>query len=505
MSRLSGKRRQKQAEREARQEEKQRLGQAVYVRYEAKPQRRSTPNRLCEKTSVAEELQERQDATEAALKVYRQLLPPLLNRLHKIPDLRKPGKVKHQKDVLLAYGILMFVYQMPSRRDANREMSKPIFLENIRAMFPEWETLPHADTLKRLLERIEVDEIQKSLLDLFEHLIRKKKFRQQLSQKRYLFAIDGTQKYVRSERWQPEWLERHVGEQKEPQYYVYVLEAAFILENGLTLPLLSEFLRNEEYRDEATKQDCETKAFQRLAARLKKRFPKLKTVVVLDGLYATGPIIQTCRQYHWDYMIVLKQDSLKSVWREFNALKEPQQRLICYWGDRQQTYEWVNDIEYEYGNRQKHREQVHVVTCQEVWQATDGPAGATKTQMIRYAWISNRPITSSNVFYRCTRMGRYRWKIENNFLVEKHHGYQYEHCFAYNWQAMLGYHFLMNIARFMHVLACQSEYLAQKVAVIGTDSTLKLLGQACTGNVLDLDRLRDIVSGKTRYYLKLIA
>src|SRR5918992_2726427 len=39
-----------------------------------------------------------------------------------------------------------FVLQMASRREANRELSRPAFLATLQALFPERESLPHADT-----------------------------------------------------------------------------------------------------------------------------------------------------------------------------------------------------------------------------------------------------------------------------------------------------------------------------------------------------------------------
>jgi hypothetical protein len=40
---------------------------------------------------------------------------------------------------------------------------------------------------------------------------------------------------------------------------------------------------------------------------------------------------------------------------------------------------------------------------------------------------------------------RHRWRIENNFLVEKRQGYQYEHGFSHHWNALRGYHFQMRL------------------------------------------------------------
>ena len=49
----------------------------------------------------------------------------------------------------------------------------------------------------------------------------------------------------------------------------------------------------------------------------------------------------------------------------------------------------------------------------------------------RYAWILSKRLNRENVFSRCTKVERYRWKIENNFLIEKHEDCYFEHCFSY--------------------------------------------------------------------------
>ncbi|WP_045574581.1 hypothetical protein [Desulfosporosinus sp. I2] len=63
-----------------------------------------------------------------------------------------------------------------------------------------------------------------------------------LINKRYVIAIDGTQKFMRPEPWSEEPLERHVGKDKQEQYYVYVLEAVVIFEKGITLLLMGVIL-----------------------------------------------------------------------------------------------------------------------------------------------------------------------------------------------------------------------------------------------------------------------
>lgn len=211
----------------------------------------------------------------------------------------------------MLYGILTFVFQMESRREANREMTMPQFQENLKLLFPELDSVPHQDTLARLLAGIEVDQIQETLIALIQHFIRKKKFYRYLVSNRFPIAMDGTQKLVRNHCWAEQCLERQVKHKEEdgtvttqPQYYVYVLEANFAFPNGMTIPLMSEFLSYTGGDQSSSKQDCELKAFKRLAEKIKQRFPRLPIQVLLDGLYPSGPVLELCRQYHWQFMIV---------------------------------------------------------------------------------------------------------------------------------------------------------------------------------------------------------
>ena len=309
----------------------------------------SLPNGKSEWATVAEEQAGRQQAVEEQIQVFRWLLPTLLKRLAKMADPRNPKTLKHQLTGVVLYGILTFVFQMGSRREANRRLSRPQFQENLRALFPELESCPHQDTLNRLLADIEVEQIETAHLELIQRLMRKKKFYRYLINHCYPIAIDGTQKLSRNLCGAEEWLEREVaaGEgSTKTQYYVYVLEAHLAFSNGMTIPLLSEFLTGRLDAGQS-KQDCELKAFQRLAARIKAAFPRLPILVLLDGLYPNGPILELCRRYHWQFMIVLQEGSLPSVWEEVAGLRplQPNQFLKQNWGNRRQHFWWVNGIE----------------------------------------------------------------------------------------------------------------------------------------------------------------
>jgi len=147
---------QKQKERKDKLWERVKSGKAIRVFYEERKKKESQPNSKCKQKTPEEEMAERQERVEKAAVIYRQMLPELLKKLSRIKDPRQPNKIEHKMKTLMAYGILFFVYQTGSRRDANKKMSKPIFWNNVKAMFPELESLPHADTLARLLEKIDI-------------------------------------------------------------------------------------------------------------------------------------------------------------------------------------------------------------------------------------------------------------------------------------------------------------------------------------------------------------
>ncbi len=427
----------------------------------------SVPNSKSKYKTVEEEIKARNVAVTEEVRVFKANLPILLRRLSQISDPRNPKKIKHKLTVLMLYGILGFVYQMSSRREANKKMTNPVIMENLKLLFPELESIPHNDTLERLLARIDVNEIEKAQIELVNKLIRNKKFLRYLIEGRYPIAIDGTQKLVRDYLWSEECLERNVkvkkGEEPRKQYYVYVLEASLAFQNGMTIPLMSEFLNYAEGDTDTKKQDCELKAFKRLAKRLKAEFKRLPIMLLLDGLYPNGPIMTICHKNLWDFMIVLQDDSLPTVWEEYDGLLKllPENSYKMNSGIRRQHFQWVNDIVYHYDKDE--REKIHVVVCNETWEEVDKKTGEMVTKTSRHAWISNKALNRNNLHERCNLGARHRWNIETGILVEKHQGYNYEHCFSYDWNSMKGYHYLMRIGHALNVLAQFSESLIKVV------------------------------------------
>ena len=413
----------------------------------------------------------------------------------------------------MLYGLLMFIFQFSSRREVNREMTRPYFETNLKQFFPELETLPHADTLFRVLKEIDIEQMDRIHIDVINNLIRKKKFKRYLINNCYPVAIDGSQKLARKDLFSEELLQRKkrkkkdksnedkLEEEDEYQYYVYVLEANLSFHNGMVIPLLSEFLEYRLGDQQNSKQDCELRAFRRLCKKIKSYFSHLPIILLLDGLYANGPLMDYCQKKNWQYMIVLQGADLKTVWREFNSLcsMEKNNHYQQDYNGRKQCFNWVNNIEYDFDNGKKTMI-VHLVICDEYWQQVN-QQGEVEEKHSRHAWLSSREIKTQNVHERCNLGARYRWGIEANFLVEKHQGYHYEHCFSLNWNAMKAYHCLMRLAHLFNVLALFSVALIKTVKLLGKRGLLQLVRATLSAPWFDEGDIKDLIDQPFRLRL----
>ena len=80
---------------------------------------------------------------------------------------------------------------------------------------------------------------------------------------------------------------------------------------------------------------------------------------------------------------------------------------------------------------------------------------------------------------------RYRWGIESGILAEKRCGYQYEHAFSYDWNAMKGYHYLMRLGHIINVLVQYSEHLVKAIRELGVRGFIRFVRETIGGRWLD--------------------
>jgi hypothetical protein len=360
-------------------------------------------------------------------------------------DPRNPKKITYPLAGLAFCGILMFLCHLKARRQIGLLLRNGPSLSKFHVIF-DVETFPHGDTLNGTFIKLDPEQVQDAVSGMTESLIRQKiLYPYRLLDTYFVVAVDGTGILTFHERHCPHCLTRtHNG---KTLYYHNVLEAKLVTANGFAFSLMTEFIENQgEY---PTKQDCELNAFYRLAARLKKRFPRLPILLTMDGLFAGGPTFALCRSYGWKFMIVLKDNHLPSVNSEFIALSKLQPENQLSWrtgknADIKQGFRWVDDILYIDSSSKEHI--LSVLECHET-----KPNKHDLDETTKFKWMTNCKITAKNVIALANEGGRIRWKVENEgFNVQKNGGYALEHAYTKDSTSAKVFYFLLQIA---HMLA----------------------------------------------------
>ena len=403
---------------------------------------------------------------ETFFKTMRHFYPKFVKWLGKIPDPRFAQMITYQLELLVLLGIFLFLFKLGGRRNIHFRLTGPELKGNLTKWLAmegveqkEIDRLAHGDTLEYLAKRVDPKCFSIIITGMINRLIRMRaleKFR--LFNRDYLIAIDSTWELTFKLPHCEHCLRRKVGTDKSGQpvyiYYHPVLEAKLVTANGLAFSIATEFIENVELNEddsfEKQKQDCELKAFYRLAPKIKAAFPQLNICLVLDGLYAAKPVFDICEKFHWKYIVTFKEGSMPAVFQEFETLKKLAPEDAAYVEKKGiiQRYRWVNRIDYEgYG--------LNVLECKETKECGS---------QTRFVWLTNYVIGGLRNYEEIAKGGRCRWKIENQgFNTQKNGGYELEHAYSLNNTALKNYYFLLQIAHILNQLMEKGSLLNKKL------------------------------------------
>lgn len=318
-------------------------------------------------------------------------------------------------------------------------------------------SVPHGDTLNDAFMFCVPEDFQQVICRMVYALIRKKVlYPCRLLDKYFVIAVDATGTLTFPERHCPHCLTQT--QNGKTTYYHKVLEAKLVGPNGFAISLMSEFIENPG--EKPTKQDCELKAFYRLAPRLKAAFPRLPILLTLDGLYAGGPVFQICTNYDWKFMAVLTDKDLRSVNEEFEALTglQPDNRLSwCTGKDREirQEFRWADKISYTDSDKRDHT--LQVLKCIETKPDKQGQEGRST-----WKWVTNLKLAKANVITVANNGGRKRWIIENQgFNTQKTGGYCLEHGYTTNQNSAKIFYYILQVAHTISQLLYKGSLLGK--------------------------------------------
>jgi len=399
------------------------------------------------------------EVIEVFHKTLHRFFPKLPKWIDSIDDPRQKNKTEYNTVHLFWLGTFLFLLKIGARRQINFQFHTEAFRQNLNLLSGENnETVADHGTLENMLKQLRYNNLAEVRQKMIKRLIRMKVLeRYRLLGKFYLIAIDGTGHLSFGQK-------RHCSHcltkkvHGKINYYHNVLEAKMVTENGFALSIETEMIENTLRPQKRTfkqwKQDCELKAFYRLAPKLKKKFPQLKICLLMDALYACDPVFNICDEYGWKYITTFKKGSMKDTYAWYESLKkkeQPENNAKIKNGEITQKFSWATGIKYR-------GPCFNIMECNERKPGKDGLLENT-----RFVWITNLPINECN-FKEIAKGGRLRWKIENEgFNTQKNGGYNLEHSYSRNETASKNYYLLLQIAHIINQLMEKSSLLKKQI------------------------------------------
>lgn len=361
------------------------------------------------------------------LKIQKHFFKDLIDHLKNIVDHRHQSYITYGPEVILFTMILKNMTGLKSMRTMSNCFNKEECIENVGKVLGlnSLDELPHYDTINDFLSGLDVNELEKIRTYMIKELLKKRSFESYRIEGKYWgIIIDGTGLHTFRDKHCEHCLRRvytnkETGE-KTVLYMHHVLEAKLVV-NDMVFSIASEFIENES--ENVSKQDCELKAFTRLAKKIKQTFKRLPICILGDSLYACESVFSLCNEYKWKYLCRFKEGRIKSVASEFKALKEIEH------SKKQEDLFWMNDISYN----------ERTVNLMEAKLETK------KGSVQEFVFITDLKITKKNA-ERLIAVGRSRWKIENQgFNEQKNNRYAIEHANSQNYTAMKNHYVLFQI------------------------------------------------------------
>ncbi len=369
---------------------------------------------------------------EEFIEIQRHFFRDINKRLQRVKDPRHKSYIQYGTDAILFSVLMKNACGIESMSGMTEQFNREECIENMsRVLGCELEELPHYDTINNFLSDLEPEEIEKIRDYMIKELFKKRSLEGfRLQDKYWCIAIDATGLFSFSERHckhclKKEYTNKETGKVEKEVYYHNVLEAKLVV-GDMVFSIATEFIENED--EDVSKQDCEIKAFRRLAKKLKKKYPRLPICILGDGLYACEPVFEICDSNKWKYLIRFKEGRIKSVASEFNSIKNIERKA----GEK---CTWTNGIVYNKRTVNLIEAEIEVDQEKKV-----------------YTFITDIKITKRNADV-IVSFGRSRWKIENEgFNNQKTKRYHIEHANSLDYNAMKNHYLITQLADILRQL-----------------------------------------------------
>jgi hypothetical protein len=354
--------------------------------------------------------------------------------------------------------ISIFLFKLGSRNNLNNKRREEPFVENYFQTFGL--RLPHQDTTADVLCRLAPGKLEQVKIDLMGNMFNQKWLRPyRLQSKYYLVAVDATGVVSYEHRHCQHCLTK-TSKTGVVTYYHYALEAKLVTHDGLCLSLASEWIENPG--GDFVKQDCERKAFLRLADKLKKQYPRLPICILADGLYPYEGAFEVCEKNGWKYIFVLQDKSLKSVQEELVLTRrsKPAKEHYCVKDGKRISSQYRFQTDIPYHNKYK----LHWFQCHESRKkdVKPGEKSTGEPEEACFEYVTNMEPAAGNII-ELSAAGRLRWKIENEgFNAQKCGDYELGHKYSRtSYDGLQNYYTCLQIAHAINQLLERSKEIVE--------------------------------------------
>lgn len=399
--------------------------------------------------------------------IINKYLPELFEKFNNLSDIRHQSYVTYNMKVICVTRLFGLICGLTSLSTiSSDEFNTDICIKNLSSICNTNLTeLPYWETIQDVFVNMKIDELREIQKYIVKTLIRSKMFDKYRFNGAFQLLFDGTGLSNHEYNLNNNCLKRKHKDGKI-SYYKYVLECKLVVGN-IVISLDSEFIENNDMLTEKQKQDCEINAFKRMIKRIKKNYPKYNFIITGDALYATSPIINNCKKYHWNYIFNLKPDRLKEINEMFedniNYHNETSHKNYYLSTNIKYRNNFINALKYiEFKN--------------------------SKTTIFRY--ISNLNINDHNI-KEIVSLGRKRWKIENEgFYTQKHRTFNISHLNSRNDNSMKCHYFFIQFAHTIRQLLEQGNLLTKSLKLKIKEVSSHLL-KMLTSTTSDLNYLEN--------------
>ena len=293
-----------------------------------------------------------------------------------IPDGRNQKLIKYSKESIMMSALTIFLFRMGSgnkfdekSRDDDEKYSKANISRFINS--PESQ-VPVIKTIEEFLTGLEENSINQLMIAFFKDLQQSKFFTQHpqiMPGDFFLLAVDCVHTHTYDHPHHvdrngnndcPCCLKRVYNKETDKEYVRWLhqtLVFSFVFMGGLKIPIYSypihakQIVNLECASESMHKQECELVGLKIALPRFREAFPKMKIVLLLDGLYANKPVIRLAEKYRCGYIIVRKKECLSLLARECDeCASTSNHKKNCTKRTQKIHKDWLIEQKYEWFN-----------------------------------------------------------------------------------------------------------------------------------------------------------